>query len=493
MRGKEDPVISETNSRLIRSDIMAETAKNPASVNPLGTKPVGKLLLQFGIPAIISLAVNAVYNLVDQIYIGFAIGMLGIAATNIAFPLTAISSATALLLGVGGASNFNLRLGEGNKDAADRFAGNALGLLAISGTVIGVLALIFLNPLLYAFGATETVRPLAHTYMWITAIGIPFQVYSYGACTLIRADGSPRYSMACMLTGAFINLIFDPITAFVLGWGIAGIAWATTVSQIISAIIVTVYFLKKTKTMSLKKDYLIPKAPLAKKLCTLGIASCSNQLLMAAVQITMNNIVRHYGAMSIYGSDIPLSCVGAISKINVMFLAFTVGIGQGSQPIHGFNYGAKKYDRVKKTLKLGLTSASIISVTVFIVFQLFPRQIMLIFGENDPLYLEFAVHYLRTYMFMVFANGLQPLMFSFFTSIGKATRGLWISLTRQGIFLLPLIVILPVFLGLDGVIYAGPIADSAAALLALYLVVTEVRKISALQREQASELRVEYH
>ena len=465
---------------------MTETAKNPTSANRLGTEKVGKLLRQFAIPSITSLVVTAIYNLVDQIYIGFAIGMLGIAATNIAFPLTAISGATALLLGVGGASNFNLRLGEGKKEAADRFAGCSLALLAISGTVIGVVVLIFINPILYAFGVTESVRPLAFTYMWITAIGIPFTIFTTGACTLIRADGSPRYAMGCMLVGAFFNLVVDPITAFVLGWGIAGIAWATTVSQVMSAGIAVFYFLKRTKTMTLKREYFQPTAEVSKKICTLGVASASNQLLNAAVQVTLNNIMRHYGALSVFGSDITLSVVGAISKINMLFISITVGIGQGSQPIHGFNYGAKKYDRVKETLRLGLTAASIVSVVIFLVFQIFPRQLMKIFGEDDPLYLEFAVRYLRVFMFMTFVNGLQPITFSFFTSIGKATRGMWISLTRQGLFLLPLILILPPFFGLDGAIFAGPVADFAAASLSAFLIITELRKISALQRGQVA-------
>ena len=454
--------------------------------NPLGTERVGKLLLRFGVPAITALVINAVYNLVDQIYIGFAVGMLGIAATNVAFPLTAIGGATALLLGVGGASNFNLRLGEGKKEAADRFAGCALALLVILGAVIGVLVLIFIHPILYAFGVTESVRPLAFTYMWITAIGLPFAIFTTGSCTLIRADGSPRYAMVCMLVGAFINLAFDPIVAFVFDWGIAGLAWVTTISQIISAVIALYYVLKKTKTMTLKKEYLRPKAQISKKICSLGVASSTNQLLIAAVQITLNNIMRHYGELSAFGSDITLSVVGAISKINLVFISLTVGIGQGSQPIHGFNYGAKKYDRVKETLRLGLTAASVISIVVFLVFQFFPRQLMVMFGEDDPLYLEFAVRYLRIFMFMTFVNGLQPITFSFFTSIGKATRGMWISLTRQGLFLLPLLIILPIFWGLDGAVYAGPIADFAAACLSGFFIFKELRNISALQRAQVS-------
>lgn len=465
--------------------------ENETAANTLGTERVGRLMLKFGIPAIVALLINAIYNLADQVYIGFAIGMLGIEATNIAFPLTAICGATSLLFGVGGASNFNLRLGEGKKEAADRFAGCAVSLLAVTGVIIGVIVHVFINPILYAFGATETVRPLAYTYMRIIAIGIPFQVFSYGSCTLIRADGSPKYAMMCMLAGASINIVFNPVTIFVFKWGIAGIATSTVLSQIIAAVIAAYYFLRKTRVMSLKREYLRPRAHIAGRICMLGIASSANQLLMAAVQITLNNIMRNYGATSVYGSDIPLSCVGAISKINVLFIALTVGIGQGSQPIYGFNYGARKFDRVKRTLFLGLVSATIISVTVFAVFQLFPRQIMLMFGEDNPLYLQFAEHYLRTYMFMTFVNGLQPITFSFFTSIGKATRGLWISMTRQGLFLLPLLIVLPAFLGLDGAIYAGPVADTAAAALSAVLIIRELINISALQRGQAAELRID--
>ena len=458
---------------------------NAATLNPLGTEKVWKLMARFGIPAIISLLVNAAYNLIDQVLIGNSIGMLGIAATNIAFPLTTIMAAVSLLLGVGGASNFNLRLGEGNKEAADRFAGSMLGLLAISGTVIGVLALIFIKPLVFAFGATETVQPLALSYTAIVSVGIPFGIFTTGACTLIRADGSPRYSMLCTLVGAVFNLIVDPILLFVLHFGIRAIAWSTTIGQMMTAGIAMFYLMRRTKTVTLKKEYLLPRLSLSIKICALGIASCTNQLAMAAVQITLNNTLRHYGALSIYGSDIPLGSVGAISKLNIMFLAITVGIAQGCQPIHGFNYGAKKYARVKQALRLALLAATAASVAVFIVFQVFPEQLMIIFGENDPLYIEFATRYLRIYMLMTFVNGIQPVTASFFNSIGKAARGMWISLTRQIIFLLPLLLILPVFFGMDGVFFSGPIADLTAAVMAAYMIVSEYKSITVLQADSA--------
>ena len=428
--------------------------------------------------------VNAAYNLIDQVLIGNSIGMLGIAATNIAFPLSTITGALSLLLGTGGASNFNLRLGEGNKEAADRVAGSMLSLLAVSGTVVGVAALVFIKPLVFAFGATETVSPLAIPYTAIIAVGIPFGVFTVGACALIRSDGSPRYSMMCTLVGALFNLVVDPILLFVLHFGIRAIAWSTAIGQMMTAMIALYYLMRKTKTVIIKREYLFPRLDITKRICSLGIASGLNQLAMTVVQITLNNTLRHYGAMSAYGSDIPLGCVGAISKLNTVFIAITVGIGQGCQPIHGFNYGAKQYDRVKSTLRLGLTAASVASIIVFAAFQLFPRQLMVIFGEDDPLYLEFAVRYLRIYMFMTFVNGFQPVTSNFFTSIGKARRGLWISMTRQILFLLPLLIILPPFFGLDGVIYAGPAADVVAACFSVFLVIREVRSITALQKAQ---------
>ena len=452
--------------------------------NPLGTKSIGKLMLQFGIPAIVSTLVNAAYNLIDQVLIGNAVGMLGIAATNVAFPLTTLSAAISFLLGTGGASNYNLRLGEGKKDAADAFAGNTLSLLAIIGLAIGAVALMFVHPLIFAFGATNEIEPLALSYTAIVSIGMPFGIFTTGSSALIRADGSPRYAMVCTLIGAVLNLVVDPIIAFVLKWGIVGLAWSTTIGQILTAAICVFYFAKKTKNLIIRKENILPKKYLSGRICALGIAPCINQLGMSVLQITMNNTLRHYGALSVYGSNVPLGSVGAIAKLNTLFLAFTIGIGQGCQPIHGFNYGAKKYDRVKKTLYLAIIAASIISVIVFGVFQLFPRQIMAIFGEKDPLYLEFAEHYLRIFMFMTFANGIQPVAATFFTSIGKYKTGLLISLTRQIIFILPLLIILPLFLGLDGAIWAGPIADVAAVSISAVLIVVEIKNISALQRAQ---------
>lgn len=434
--------------------------------NPLGAAPVGGLILKFAIPAIISMLVSAMYNIVDQIFIGQGVGMLGNAATNVAFPVTTIATALALLLGIGGASNYNLEMGAGREQRASSIAGTALSTLVITGAVLALVVLLFLRPLLGLFGATTDVMPYAVDYLGITAVGLPFYVLSIGGNHIVRADRSPTYSMTCVLTGAVINTILDPLFIFGFGWGIKGAAWATVIGQVVSGILVIIYF-GKFRKMYLETGMLKPSAECLKAIVSLGMASCINQIAMAIVQIVMNNILRYYGGLSVYGSDIPIACVGVISKVNQVFMAICIGISQGCQPIWGFNYGAKKYDRVRLAYRYSMIACTAIATIFFLCFQLFPHQIVSIFGTGSDLYFQFAERYLKIFMFMTFANGIQPMSSGFFTSIGKAKLGIVMSLTRQVLFLLPLIVVFSLIMGIDGVMYAGPIADAAALSLAI--------------------------
>ena len=434
--------------------------------NPLGTAPVGGLISKFAIPAIISMLVSALYNIVDQIFIGQGVGMLGNAATNVAFPVTTIATALALLLGIGGASNYNLEMGAGREKKASSIAGTALSTLVITGAILALAVLLFLRPLLGLFGATTDVMPYAVDYLGITAVGLPFYVLSIGGNHIVRADRSPTYSMTCVLTGAVINTILDPLFIFGFGWGIKGAAWATVIGQVVSGILVIIYF-GKFRKMYLETGMLKPSVECLKAIVSLGMASCINQIAMAIVQIVMNNILRYYGGLSVYGSDIPIACVGVISKVNQVFMAICIGISQGCQPIWGFNYGAKKYDRVRLAYRYSVTACTAIATVFFLCFQLFPHQIVSIFGTGSDLYFQFAERYLKIFMFMTFANGIQPMSSGFFTSIGKAKLGIVMSLTRQVLFLLPLIVIFSLIMGIDGVMYAGPIADAAALALAI--------------------------
>lgn len=466
---------------------MGETA---VQENPLATERIGKLIAKFAIPAIISMLVSSLYNIVDQIFIGQGVGMLGNAATNIAFPISIICTATALLLGIGSASNYNLESGAGNSKKASQIVGTGLAVLIISGISIGIIVLVFLDPLLHLFGVTPDVLPLAQDYTGITAFGIPFLILTTGGNHLIRADRSPTYSMACMLTGAIINTILDPLFIFGFHWGIKGAAWATVIGQVISGVLVIIYFCK-FRNLELTRDMLRPKGELLKAIASLGLAACINQIAMAIVQITMNNTLRHYGASSIYGTDIPLACVGVISKVNMVFMAICIGISQGCQPIWGFNYGAGRFSRVRKTFMMAFKISLLVGIVFFLCFQFFPRQLVSVFGTGSQEYFRFAERYFRIFMFMTFINGIQPMSSGFFTSIGKARLGIMVSLTRQVIFLLPLILLFPLFMGIDGVMYAGPIADGAAAFVAIGFALRELRRMRQLESQKAPKEQTE--
>ena len=457
------------------------------TANPLGSEPVSKLMLKFSIPAIISMLVNAIYNMVDQIFIGWGIGMLGIAATNVAFPLNTISTAIALLVGIGGASNFSLNMGRGEEEKARNCAGNTISLLILLGTVLGLVSIIFLKPILYLCGATEQVMPYAVPYTLIVCMGIPFMVLTIGACHLIRADGSPKFAMWCMLSGAIFNLIFDPIFLFVFDMGIEGIALATTLGQVLSAALCVFYFVRKFHTVKLTKASFVPRPYIYNTIFALGAASFANQIAMTIVQILLNNSFKYYGALSPYGSEIPLAAVGALSKIAILFFGVCIGIAQGCQPINGYNYGAKNYDRVQQALRIAVIAASCVSVLSFLVIQIFPAQIIAIFGENDPLYVQFGLRLFRIQFFMMFINGLQPVASTFFSSIGKPKIGMFTSLTRQVIFFIPLLLILPRFFGIDGIMFAAPIADGVAAIIAIFFLIREMRIMNALKITNADK------
>jgi len=442
--------------------------------NPLGTQPVGAMLRKFTIPSIIAMLVGALYNIVDQYFIGNNVGELGNAATNIAFPLSISCVAIALLCGIGGASAFNLAMGRGEKDEAGNYIGNAIMIMVGIGLVLGSVTLIFLEPILKLFGSPADVLPYAKSYTRITAIGFPFMILGTGGGHLIRADGSPQMTMICNLSGAIVNVIFDYLFVNVLGYGMEGAAIATVMGQMLSAGIAIWYF-TRYKTVKLVKKYFRLRASFAARVCSLGAAPCSNQLAMMIVQIVMNNSLKYYGAMSDYGEAIPIACAGIVSKVCMVFFSFVIGISQGLQPIVSFNYGAQKYDRVKKAYRLAVVVSAILSVLAFAAFQIFPRNIILIFGKGSEEYIKFSVSYFRIYMFFIFINFLQPISSNFFTAIGKPARGMFLSLTRQIIFLLPLILILPLFLGIDGVLYSGPIADALAATVTIAMMTKELK------------------
>ena len=447
--------------------------------NPLGYEKLPKLLKNYALPSIIALLVSSLYNIVDQIFIGQDVGYLGNAATNVSYPLITISLALALLIGVGSAARLGLSLGAGKKDDAAQTVGNAIALMAILGISYLVIIQFFLRPLLTLFGATTDVLPYAMTYTRITAFGLPLLMMTNGMSNLIRADGKPTYSMFCMVVGAVINTVLDPIFIFVFDMGIAGAALATVLSQLVSFLLAITY-IRKFKHVQLTKAHFKLKKAVCLKITSLGMSNSLNQVAITFVQIVLNNSLTYYGAQSIYGSDIPLAASGIVMKTNALLLSVMIGFAQGSQPIISFNYGAKNYDRVRGTYKLAACCTLIVSTLGFLAFQFFPRQVISIFGTGDELYFEFAVKFMRIFLFMIFINGIQVISANFFSAIGKPMKGVFLSLSRQVIFLIPLILVLPLFLGIDGILFAAPIADVLAFCMALILVSKELRSMRAL-------------
>ncbi len=479
-----------TQGKTERADTLTHAQENKsapgtppgAGGDPLGTEKVSRLLRTFAVPSIIAMLVSAVYNIVDQFFIGHSVGALGNAATNIAFPLSMMCTALALCFGVGGASNFNLSMGAGEREKAPCFIGNAAAMLFSSGTILFLLTELFLDPLLVAFGSPQDVLPYAQVYVRITAIGFPFLIMTTGGGHLMRADGSPKMTMFCNLSGAVINTFLDALFVMDFGWGMAGAAAATVIGQVFSGVLV-IRYLTRFRTVQLKRSHLAPRLKYVGRIAALGAASCFNQIAMMVVQIVLNNLLKFYGAQSVYGESVPIACAGIVMKTNQVFFSVIIGISQGTQPIEGYNYGAKKYARVRETYLLAVKAGALISAAAFAVFQLFPRQLIALFGEGSEEYYRFGVSYFRIFLAGTLINYMQPFSSAFFTSIGKAYKGMFLSLTRQILFLLPLLVLFPRMMGIDGILYAGPVADVLAFFTATAMIWWEFRQMKRLERK----------
>ena len=451
-----------------------ETQKQNGA-NPLGTLPISKLLLKFTVPSIVAMLTGALYNIVDQFFIGRRVGELGNAATNIAFPLSTCCIAIALLFGIGGAAAFNLAKGSGDDETAVYYMGNSISGMLTLGILLLIVTQLFLEPLLTFFGTPDSVMGYAYSYVRITSIGFPMLIFSSGGGHLVRADGSPNFSMVTNILGAVINTILDAIFVFGLDMGMEGAALATVIGQYVAGGL-AMYYLAHCKTVRLEWKHLKIRGKCLARVASLGAAPCSNQLAMMVVQLVMNKSLTYYGAQSSYGEEIPLACAGIISKVNQLFFSFIIGLSQGLQPIISFNYGARKYARVKKAYLTSISIGAGIAFVAFCLFQAIPEKLISIFGEGTEEYIAFAVSYFRTFLFFTFLNFLQPLTSNCFTAIGKPLKGMFLSLTRQIIFLLPLIVLLPLAIGIDGILYAGPLADGMAAVAAFAMIAVELHR-----------------
>ena len=467
--------------------------------NILGTEKIQKLIIKFSIPCIISLLVNALYNIVDQIFIGWGVDYLANGATNVVFPLTMICLAFSLMIGDGASAYLSLKLGEKKKEEAGKGVGNAITTSIIIAIIFCIFTLIFLSPLLNMFGCTDALRNYAIGYGRIIAIGLPFMMIGTTLNSIIRADGGPKYAMTSMVLGAVINIILDPIFIFVFKMGIEGAAIATALSQFITFAL-NIMYIKKFKSVNLTKESFKIKFNVLKRIATLGISSFVTQMSFVVVMAFENNLLAKYGAESKYGSEIPITVLGIVMKISQILNSIIIGIAAGSQPIFGYNYGARKFDRVKHALKLVLGLSVIISTIAFILFQTIPDKLISIFGSGDELYMEFACLSFRTYLLLCICNGIQIPSGIFFQAIGKSIKSVILSLSRQIAFLIPSMIILSSIFGIKGVLYGGPVADGIAFVLATILLVLEVKNLSkdiiqsnALEDDTSIDNRLKEH
>ena len=459
---------------------MEQTASENKSI--FATEPIGRLIAKFAIPCVISLLVNSLYNIVDQIFIGWGVGYLGNGATNIVFPITIVALSLSLMIGDGGAAYLSLKLGEGDIESAKKGVGNAIVMVTMVSILLTAVFLIFINSILDLFGATDVLRPYALQYGTIIGIGLPFMMIPGALNSMIRADGSPKYAMFSMALGAVINTIFDPVFIFVFHMGVQGAAIATVMGQVAS-FIVSVIYLPRFKTLRFDAACFKLKPRTCGNIASFGVSSFITQFAITIVMALTNNLLAIYGAESVYGAEIPLTATGIVMKVNQILISILVGIAVGTQPIIGYNYGAKNFTRVKKALDIAFVISEIISILAFLIFQFTPMTIVSIFGSEEGLYNEFAVMAFRIFLLLCPLTGFQTVVSVYLQAVGKPVKSAILSLARQIIFFVPAALILPKFLGVTGVLWTGPVADGLAFLLSLGLLIYER---SQLKEDQVS-------
>ena len=445
----------------------------------LGDAPIGKLLLQYSIPAIIGMVVNALYNIVDRMFIGNIpdIGSLAITGVGITMPIMTIVLAFGMLIGIGTTANISLNLGKGNRTTAEKLLGNAFTLSIIVGLAIAITGTIFANPILNLFGASENTLFYAKEYIGIILLGCTFNILSFALNSTVRADGNPKMSSITMVIGCGANIILDYLFIFVLNLGVKGAALATIISQAITFFIILYYYTAGNSNLKLKIENFKLKKHLVTMTFAIGIAPFATQIANSLVQVIANN------ALKTYGNDLAIGAMTVISSLNIIFMMPIFGINQGCQPIIGFNYGAKKYERAKEAFKYATIAACVICIIGFISIQCFPTQIISLFN-NDPELTTLAIKGIRIYLLMMPVVGINIVATSYYQSIGKAKISMFVSLLRQVILLIPFTIILPKFIGLDGVWAAGACADSLSVIITLVLLKKEYKQLDKMQLEK---------
>lgn len=459
----------------------------------LGEDNINKLIVSFSIPCVISMLINSIYNIVDQIFIGKGVGTLGNAATNVIFPLIIIFNATAGLIGNGAAANLSLRLGEGKKKEASKNIGQSITLMVIISFVLMMISYLFLPKLVYLFGCTENVYKYALDYGKIIILGSPFMIIYSSLSSIIRADGSPKYSMIMLVIGALINIVLDPIFIFVFNMGVKGGALATIIGQFVSFLIAIIY-LKKLKSVKLvKEDFYMTKNVF--KILSLGLSSFITQSIILVLFVFMNNVMTKYGQLTKFGSDIPLSVYGVISKINSLFISTVLGVSIGAQPIIGFNYGAGKKERVRETIKKILIINFIVGIFFNILFIIFPKEIASLFiDKNDinyQLFIDFAVLMCHSFLLFISLNAFEITTSISIQSLGNVKKSTIVTFVRQIILFIPIALFLAEVLdkGIYGILYAGAIADILCFIFTIFIFTSEYSKLGkSLKKEDDIEI-----
>lgn len=442
----------------------------------LGEEKIGKLLLKFSIPAIIGMLVNALYNIVDRVFVGRGVGSLALSGIAISFPISLVIMAFGMLIGIGATSVISIRLGQRKREEAERIVGNAFILLFGISLIISLLCYLFMDPLLLVFGASSDVLPYAKQYISVLLWGAVFQSIGFGMNNFIRAEGNPRIAMYTMVLGAVLNTILNPIFIFGLHLGVVGSALATVISQFITAIWVLSYFLGNRAMLRLRLRNLKLERILVKDILTIGLSPFSMQLVGSIVTVLLNK------SLAGYGGDLSIAAMGIITSVSMLIFMPIFGIGQGAQPILGFNYGARKYDRVKQTLKLSVIGATSVMILGFLMVELFPVALMTLFSK-DPELIQIGSNGMRIFLMMLPVIGFQVTAVNYFQATGKPRKSLFLSLSRQLIFLVPMIYILPKFLGLTGVWLAAPVSDLASSVLTAVWLLKDLKQLGEPQGE----------
>jgi putative MATE family efflux protein len=458
----------------MKNDEIEQPGKEPSGdpTDRIGTARIGKLLFDFSIPAIVGMLVNAIYNIVDRIYVGQGVDPLGIAGITVAMPLMMFIMASSMLIGIGSNSLFAIRLGEGRRDEVERIMGHAFVLLFLVPLAAIVSLFFFMDTILTRFlGASEAVFPYAKTYLRIILYGGVFSAMGPGINHFIRSDGHPRTSMFTQILGAVINIILDPIFIFGFGWGIAGAAWATIISQFISFCWVMYYFNSPMTKLRFRLRDMRLEAGLCFKIMAIGFAPFAMQLAIGLVNILLNR------SLFIYGGDIAVSAMGIVYSILVIIFMPLQGLNQGAQPIIGYNYGAKKYGRVRQTYKLSVLWGTVFVAAGFILLQLFPGLFIRVFRNEEGELMDMGTRALRICTIFLPALAFQIITSNFFQSIGKPVQGTLLSLSRQILFYIPLLLLLPRFFGIMGVYAAMPSADGCSVILSALVMRRELGRL----------------